>query len=148
MELILKKNVDKLGFKDEVVKVKPGYGRNFLIPQGYAVLATDSAKKAHAEVIRQRAHKDTKIKEEANAIAAKLEGLSVKVAAKAGENGKIFGSVTTVQLSDALKAAGVEIERKSLKIVNEPIREVGTFDAIAILHKDVKQNFKFDVVAD
>jgi large subunit ribosomal protein L9 len=148
MELILKKNVDKLGFKDEVVKVKPGYGRNFLIPQGYAVLATDSAKKAHAEVIRQRAHKDIKIKEEASVIAAKLEGLSVKVAAKAGENGKIFGSVTTVQLSDALKAAGVEIERKSLKIVNEPIREVGTFDAIAILHKDVKQNFKFEVVAD
>lgn len=148
MELILKKNVDKLGFKDEVVKVKPGYGRNFLIPQGYAVLATDSAKKAHAEVMRQRAHKDAKIKEEATVLAAKLEGLNVKVGAKAGENGKIFGSVTTVQLADALKAAGLEIERKSLKIVNEPIRDLGSFDAIAILHKDVKQNFKFEVVAD
>ena len=148
MELILKKNVDKLGFKDEVVKVKAGYGRNFLIPQGYGVLATDSAKKAHAEVMKQRAHKDSKIKDEATAIAGKLENLSVKVAAKAGENGKIFGSVTTVQLSDALKASGVEIERKSLKIVNEPIREVGTFEAIAILHKDVKQTFKFEVVAD
>lgn len=148
MELILKKNVDKLGFKDEVVQVKPGYGRNFLIPQGYGVLATESAKKAHAEVMKQRAHKDSKIKDEATAIAGKLETLSVKVAAKAGENGKIFGSVTTVQLSDALKAAGVEIERKSLKIVNEPIREVGTFEAIAILHKDVKQNFRFEVVAD
>jgi len=148
MELILKKNVDKLGFKDEVVNVKPGYGRNFLIPQGYANLATDSAKKAHAEVMKQRAHKDSKIKDEASALATKLEGLSVKVASKVGENGKIFGSVTTVQLSDALKALGLEIERKSLKIVNEPIREIGTFEAIAILHKDVKQNFKFEVVAD
>ncbi|MBI3135588.1 MAG: 50S ribosomal protein L9 [Bacteroidetes bacterium] len=148
MELILKKNVDKLGFKDEVVTVRPGYGRNFLIPQGYAELATESAKKAHAEMMKQRSHKDAKIKEEAQAIATKLEGLSLKVAAKAGENGKIFGSVTTVQLSDALKAAGVEIERKSLKIVNEPIRDLGTFEAIAILHKDVKQNFKFEVVAD
>ena len=148
MELILKKNVDKLGFKDEVVNVKPGYGRNFLIPQGYAALATDSAKKAHAEVMKQRAHKDSKIKDEAVAIAAKLEGLSIKVIAKAGESGKIFGSVTSVQLSDSLKAAGLEIERKSLKIVNEPIREVGTFEGIAILHKDVKQNFKFEVVAE
>ncbi|MBK9190003.1 MAG: 50S ribosomal protein L9 [Crocinitomicaceae bacterium] len=148
MELILKKNVDKLGFKDEVVTVRPGYGRNFLIPQGYAVLATDSAKKAHAEVMKQRAHKDAKIKEEAQAIASKLEGLSLKVIAKAGESGKIFGSVTTVQLSDALKAAGVDVERKSLKIVNEPIREVGSFEAIAILHKDIKQNFKFEVVAE
>lgn len=148
MELILKKNVDKLGFKDEVVNVKPGYGRNFLIPQGYATLATESAKKAHAEVMKQRAHKESKIKDEATAIATKLENLVVKVAAKAGENGKIFGSVSTVQLSDALKAAGIEIERKSLKIVNEPIKEVGAFEAIAILHKDVKQNFKFEVVAD
>lgn len=148
MELILKKNVDKLGFKDEVVNVKPGYGRNFLIPQGYASLATDSAKKAHAEVMKQRAHKDSKIKDEATAIATKLQNLVVKVAAKAGENGKIFGSVSTVQVSDALKLAGIEIERKSLKIVNEPIKEVGTFEAIAILHKDVKQNFTFEVVAD
>lgn len=148
MELILKKNVDKLGFKDEVVKVRPGYGRNFLIPQGYAELATESAKKAHAEMMKQRSHKDAKIREEAQAIATKLEGLSLKVAAKAGENGKIFGSVTTVQLSDALKAAGVEIERKSLKIVNEPIRDLGSFEAVAILHKDVKQSFKFEVVAD
>ncbi|MBK7129365.1 MAG: 50S ribosomal protein L9 [Crocinitomicaceae bacterium] len=148
MELILKKNVDKLGFKDEVVKVRPGYGRNFLIPQGYAVLATESAKKAHAEVMKQRSHKDAKIKEEASGLAAKLAEMTVKVAAKAGDSGKIFGSVTTVQLSEALKAAGVDVERKSLKIVNEPIREVGTFEAVAILHKDVKQNFKFEVVAD
>ena len=148
MELILKKNVDKLGFKDEVVKVRPGYGRNFLIPQGYAVLATESAKKAHAEVMKQRSHKDAKIKEEASGLAAKLAEMTVKVAAKAGDSGKIFGSVTTVQLSDALKAAGIDVERKSLKIVNEPIREVGTSQAVAILYKDVKQNFKFEVVAD
>ena len=111
MELILKKNVDKLGFKDEVVKVRPGYGRNFLIPQGYAVLATESAKKAHAEVMKQRSHKDAKIKEEHSVLAAKLAEMTVKVAAKAGDSGKIFGSVTTVQLSDALKAAGIDVER-------------------------------------
>jgi large subunit ribosomal protein L9 len=97
MELILKKNVDKLGFANEIVTVKPGYGRNFLIPQGYAVLATASAKKAHAEVMKQKAHKETKMLAEAQEIASKLEATSVTISTKAGENGKIFGSVNTVQ---------------------------------------------------
>ncbi len=148
MEVILKKNVDKLGYKDEIVTVKDGYGRNFLIPQGYAKLATASAKKAHAEIMRQKAHKESKIKDDALAIATKLETITVKVIAKVGENGKIFGSVNTVVLSEALKKEGVEIDRKSLKIVEEPIKEVGTYNASANLHKEVKQSFQFEVVGE
>ena len=148
MEIILKKNVDKLGYKDDVVTVKDGYGRNFLIPQGYAILATESAKKAHAESMKQKSHKNEKIKEDANAIAVKLEGLTVKVIAKVGENGKIFGSVNTVVLSEALKTAGVEIDRKSLVIIEEPIKEIGTYNASANLHREVKQDFKFEVVGE
>jgi len=148
MEVILRKNVDKLGYKDEVVNVKNGYGRNFLIPQGYAVLATDSMKKAHAEVMKQKAHKETKIKDEAVAIATKLETLVPKVFAKAGENGKIFGSVNTVVLSEALKKEGLDVDRKSLKIKEEPIKEVGTYTAIANLHKEVKQEFSFEVIGE
>ncbi len=148
MELILKKNVDKLGFANETVTVKPGYGRNFLIPQGYAVLATASAKKAHAEIMKQKAHKETKMLAEAQEVAAKLEATTVTISTKAGENGKIFGSVNTVQLAEALKKAGFDIDRKSLKIKDEPIREVGTFEAEASLYKGVKPTFKFDVVGE
>ncbi|MDX1350749.1 MAG: 50S ribosomal protein L9 [Putridiphycobacter sp.] len=148
MEVILKKNVDKLGYKDDVVTVKPGYGRNFLIPQGYAILATESEKKAHAEVMKQKSHKDSKIKEDAQAIATKLESITVKIVAKVGENGKIFGSVNSVLIAEALKESGVEVDRKSIKIINEPIREIGTYDATANLHKEVKQDFKFEVVGE
>ena len=148
MEVILKKNVDKLGYANEVVTVKPGYGRNFLIPQGYAVLATASAKKAHEEVMRQKSHKESKLLAEAQAVAAKLADVSVSIATKAGENGKIFGSVNTVQLAEALREAGFDIDRKSLKIKDEPIREVGSFEAEANLYKGVKQSFKFEVVSE
>ena len=148
MEVILKKNVDKLGYANEVVTVKNGYGRNFLIPQGYGILATVSAKKAHTEVMKQKAHKETKLLAEAQEIAAKLEVLTVTIATKAGENGKIFGSVNTVQLSEALKKAGFDIDRKSLKIKDEPIKEVGTFEAEANLHKGVKPVFKFEVIGE
>jgi large subunit ribosomal protein L9 len=148
MEIILKKNVDKLGYKDETVSVKNGYGRNFLIPQGYAILATPSNKKAHAETLKQRSHKESKILAEAEAIAEKLAGITVKIATKVGENGKIFGSVNTVQLADALRAEGFDIDRKSIKIKDEPIKEVGTFEAEANLHKGVKPTFKFEVVGE
>ncbi len=148
MEVILKKNVDKLGYKDDIVTVKDGYGRNFLIPQGYAQLATESAKKAHKEIMKQKAHKESKIKEDALALATKLEAITVKVIAKVGEKGKIFGSVNTVVLSEALKKEGVEIDRKSLKIIEEPIKEIGTYNASANLHKDVKQAFQFEVVGE
>jgi large subunit ribosomal protein L9 len=148
MEVILKKNVDKLGYTNEVVTVKPGYGRNFLIPQGYAVLATASAKKAHEEIMRQKSHKESKMLAEAQAIAAKLADVTLSIATKAGENGKIFGSVNTVQIAEALREAGFDIDRKSLKIKEEPIRDLGTFEAEANLYKGVKQTFKIEVVSE
>jgi large subunit ribosomal protein L9 len=148
MEVILKKNVDKLGYANEIVKVKPGYGRNFLIPQGYAVLATASAKKAHEEIMRQKAHKESKMAAEAQELAAKLADSKVSILTKAGENGKIFGSVNTVQLSEALKKAGFEIDRRSLSIKKEPIKEIGTYEAEANLFKGVKQLFSFEVIAE
>ncbi len=148
MEVILKKDVDKLGYKDDVVKVKPGYGRNFLIPQGYAVLASASAKKAHEEVLRQRSHKQEKVKAEALENSEKLAKATIKVGAKVGENGKIFGSVNTVQVADALKKLGFDIDRKSISIKNEPIREVGSYTATVILHKEVKQEITFEVAED
>ncbi|MEY5001482.1 MAG: hypothetical protein RLZZ211_1518 [Bacteroidota bacterium] len=148
MEVILKKNVDKLGYANEVVTVKPGYGRNFLIPQGYAVLATASAKKAHEEIMRQKSHKESKMLAEAQEVAAKLADVTLSIATKAGENGKIFGSVNTVQLAEALRALGFDIDRKSLKIKDEPIRDLGSFEAEANLYKGVKQSFKFDVISE
>ena len=148
MEVILLKNVDKLGYTNEVVTVKPGYGRNFLIPQGYAILATASAKKAHAEVMRQKSHKESKMLAEAQDLANKLAEVSVSIATKAGENGKIYGSINTLQLAEALKAAGFDIDRKSLKIKDEPIREIGSYEAEANLYKGVKQTFKIEVVSE
>lgn len=148
MEVILKKNVDKLGYANDVVSVKPGYGRNFLIPQGYAVLATASAKKAHEDMMKQKSHKETKLVAEAEEIAAKIAGLTVTISTKAGENGKIFGSINTIQLADALKKEGFDIDRKSLKIKDEPVKEIGSYEAEAILFKGVKQSFKFEVVSE
>ena len=148
MEVILKKNVDKLGYTNEVVTVKPGYGRNFLIPQGYAILATASAKKAHEEIMRQKSHKESKMLAEAQEVAAKLADVTLSIATKAGENGKIFGSVNTVQIAEALREAGFDIDRKSLKIKEEPIRDLGTFEAEANLYKGVKQTFKIEVVGE
>ena len=148
MEVILKKNVDKLGYANDVVTVKPGYGRNFLIPQGYAVLATASAKKAHEDMMKQKSHKETKLVAEAEVIAAKIADLTVTISTKAGENGKIFGSINTIQLAEALKKEGFDIDRKSLKIKDEPIKEIGSYEAEAILFKGVKQTFKFEVVSE
>lgn len=148
MEVILKKNVDKLGYKDELVKVKPGYGRNFLIPQGYAVLATASAKKAHAETIKQRSHKESKLLAEAEEMAQKINDVKLTIVTKAGANGKIFGSINTVQVSEALKKEGFDIDRKALKIKEDPIREVGTYEAEAHIHKGVKATFSLEVVGE
>lgn len=148
MEVILKKNVDKLGYANEIVNVKPGYGRNFLIPQGYASLATASAKRAHEEMMKQKAHKENKLELEAQEIATKLADVTVSIVTKAGENGKIFGSVNTVQLAEALRKEGFDIDRKSLKIKDEPIKEIGTFEAEANLFRGVKQSFKFEVVSE
>jgi len=148
MEVILKKNVDNLGYANDMVSVKPGYGRNFLIPQGYAILATASAKKAHAETMKQKSHKESKLLAEAQELGAKIEATNVKIITKAGEKGKIFGSVNTVQLSEALKAEGIDIDRKSLKIKEEPIREIGSYEATANIHKDVKVTMTFEVVGE
>jgi len=148
MEIILKKNVDKLGYANDIVTVKPGYGRNFLIPKGYAVLATASQKKAHQEIMRQKAHKESKILSEAQEIATQLEQVVLTIPTKAGENGKIFGSVNTLQLSEALRKIGFNIDRKALVIKDEPIKSVGTYRAIATIHKGIRPEFTFEVVAE
>ena len=127
MEIILKQDVNKLGYKDEIVKVKDGYANNYLIPQGYAVVATSSNKKILAENLKQRAFKEEKLRKDAEEYAAslaKVEGL--KIAAKASESGKIFGSVNTIQIADAIKAQfGIDVDRKKISIVGDAIKEVG-----------------------
>ena len=127
MEIILKQDVENLGSKDDLLIVKNGYARNYLIPQGMAISATPSAKKMHEETLRQRAHKEGKILQEAEAMAAKLEGITLKIGAKAGENGKIFGSVNNIQIAEALAAAGFEFDRKSINIKEDAIKELGTY---------------------
>ena len=148
MKIILKENVENLGFKDEVVEVKNGYGRNFLIPNGMATLATESAIKVLEENLKQRSVKEQKIKDEAQKTADALKDLVVKVSAKVGEKGKIFGSVNTIQLAEAIEKSGHTIDRKYLKIKGEAIKEVGTYEANIRLHKDVQTDFNFEVVAE
>ena len=147
MELILKEDIKGLGYKNDIVKVRDGYGRNFLIPKKMAILATDSNKKVVAENIKQAAHKAEKIKSEASDIAAKLEGLTVNISTKVGESGKIFGAITSLQVSDALKAKGFAIDRKKISF-KEDIKEVGTYKAQLDLHKEVKQTITVNVVAE
>jgi large subunit ribosomal protein L9 len=148
MEVILKQDISNLGFKDDVIEVKNGYGRNYLIPQGIAILATESAKKIHAENLKQRAHKEEKIKSEAMIVAEKIGSISIKVGAKASSKGKIFGSVNTIQLSDALAKEGIEVDRKKIVLKAEAIKEVGEYTAIAKLHREVSAEIKFEVVAE
>ena len=146
MDILLKKNVENLGEKDEIVTVKNGYGRNFLIPQGAAILATESIKKMNAETLRQRAHKAEKIKAEAEKSVAKLEKAKIKVSTKVGENGKIFGSVTNLQVAESLKAAGFEIERKKITLIGDAIKSIGKYKAKVQLHKDISVEIEFEVV--
>ena len=148
MNIILKQDVDMLGSKFDVVTVKDGYARNFLIPQGLAVAATASNIKVNDEVIRQQAHKAAKAKEAATAIADKLESLSLKLGAKAGESGKIFGSVNSIQLADAIQAAGYDVERKQISLADDTIKELGAYECTVKLHKDVVVTVKFEVVAE
>ncbi|MFC4873977.1 50S ribosomal protein L9 [Negadavirga shengliensis] len=147
MEVILKTDIKGLGYKNDLVDVKPGYGRNYLIPQGFAVLATPSNKKILEENIKQAAHKADKIKKEAEAIAEKLEKVSLEIKAKIGESGKIFGKVTTLQLSDALAEKGIDVDRKKISI-SQPVTSAGDFEAEIDLHREVKTNVKFSVVAE
>jgi large subunit ribosomal protein L9 len=148
MEVILKTDVAKLGHKDEIIDVKPGYGRNYLIPQGIAILATPSAKKVLAENMKQRAHKLEKIKQDAVELAAKMEGLNLTIGAKASTTGKIFGSVNTIQIAEALKNAGFDIDRKIILIKDEAIKDLGSYSATIKLHREVKVDITFDVVAE
>jgi len=147
MEILLKKDVDRLGSKDEIVTVKNGFGRNYLIPKGMAILATESVKKMNSETLKQRAHKFNQLKDEALKILDKLSKKTFEVPVKVGENGKIFGSISNIQLADALDKAGFKIERKNITLPANNIKEVGNFEAEVILHKDVKGKINFEIVA-
>lgn len=149
MEIILREDIENLGFKDELVTVKPGYARNFLIPQGKAVAATSSNRKVWEENMRQRSHKEAKIKETAEKTAKALETAEIKVGAKVGEAGKkIFGSVNNIQLADSINKAGHEVDKKNIKILGSQIKEIGTYQAEIRLHKDVSVTIDFEVVAE
>lgn len=146
MELILKQDVENLGFKDDLVKVKNGYGRNYLIPQGMAILATPSAKKVLAENLKQRAFKEKKIIDDAQALAKKITALEVKIAAKSGSGGKLFGSVGTADLSAALSEAGHDVDKKFIKLAGSSVKRLGKYTASIRLHREVNASLDFEVV--
>lgn len=148
MEIILLQDVNKLGQKDDIVNVKNGYASNYLIPKGYAIAATPSAKKIHSENLKQRAHKEEKIRIDAQETASRLEGVSLVIGAKTSSAGKIFGSVNTIQISEALKEKGFDIDRKSISLPEDQIKEVGTYKALIKLHRDVKVEVGFEIIAE
>ena len=148
MEIILKEDVDKLGHKDDLVNVKDGYARNYLIPNNLAVIATTSAKKMHEEIKRQRAHKEEKIKNQALEVAKKLENKTLTIGAKTSTTGKIFGSVNTIQIAEKLQAEGFEIDRKNINITDDQIKEVGKYKATIKLHKEVVVEIELEVVSE
>ena len=148
MEIILLQDVNKLGQKDDLVKVKSGYGRNYLIPRGYAIAATPSAKKMHNENLKQRSHKEEKIKTEAQEQATKMAGLKMVIGAKTSSSGKIFGSVNTIQIAEALKEKGFEIDRKNISLPEDQIKEIGSYKATVKLHREVKVEVEFEIVAE
>ena len=146
MEIILKQDVAKLGYKDDIVKVKDGYGRNYLIPNGLAIVATESAKKILAENQRQRAHKLAKIKADAEEIGKKLENVALTIKAKVNEAGTIFGGVGSAQIAEELNKLGFEIDRKAISVEN--VKAVGSYKAVVALHRDIKAEVPFEVVAE
>lgn len=148
MELILKQDVENLGFKDDIVTVKNGYGRNYLIPQGYAVLATASAKKVLAENLKQKAYKESKIVEEAKAVATALQALEIKISAKSGAGDKLFGSVSNIDLADALQKEGQTIDKKYINVVGGTVKRLGKYSAVIRLHRDVTIDLPFEVIAE
>ncbi len=147
MEIILKQDVTGLGYKNDIVKVKAGYGRNYLIPNGVALIANESNKRMVAENVRQMAHKAAKIKDEAVALAAKIGDMTVELKTKAGETGKIFGAITVLQVSDALKAKGFDVDRKKISFKEQP-KQLGDYTALLDLHKEVKHEVKVKVEAE
>jgi large subunit ribosomal protein L9 len=147
MQVILKEDVVNLGYKDDIVTVKNGYGRNFLIPQGKAVIASESARKVLAENQRQRAHKLAKIKDEMQVLATKLESVSLTIGAKTSSSGTIFGSVSNIQIAEALSKEGFEIDRKIIYL-KDPVKEVGSYKALVKLHKDISLEIPFEVISE
>ncbi|MFY0604391.1 MAG: 50S ribosomal protein L9 [Flavobacteriaceae bacterium] len=148
MELILKQDVENLGFKDDIVTVKNGYGRNFLIPQGQAILATSSAKKVLAENLKQRAFKEAKLIEDANKMAEAIKDLEIKIASKVGTGDKLFGSVNNINVAEAIAKSGTEIDKKFIKVIGGSVKRLGKYNASVRLHRSVVADITFEVVAE
>jgi len=148
MEVILKQDVEHLGFANDLVKVKDGFARNYLLPRKLAVAATPSERKQLTETLKQRAHKETKLRDEADKNAAKLIDQTIKIGAKVGEKGRIFGSVNTIMLSDAFKQLGIDLDRKYIKLKGEAIKTIGTYEAEVTFYRDVVKIIPFEVVEE
>lgn len=148
MNVILKQDMPNLGHKDDIVSVKDGYARNYLIPKGYAVNATAQNKKVHEEILRQRAHKEAELKESALKQAEELKKVSLTIGAKTSTKGKIFGSVNTIQIAEALIEKGFEIDRKNISIKDDLIKEIGSYSATVKLHKEVLVDIPFEIVSE
>ncbi len=147
MEVILKEDIKGLGYKNDLVQVKPGYGRNYLIPQGFALIANSSNKKVQAENAKQVAHKAEKLKQDAQDLADSIGDEVLDIAAKVGESGKIFGAITTLQISDALKRKGIDVDRKKISFKSD-VKSVGEYEAVIDFHREVKKSITFRVVAE
>ena len=148
MNVILKHDMPNLGHRDDIVLVKDGYARNYLIPKGYAINATAQAKKVHEEILRQRSHKEAQMKDAALAMADKLKEVSLSIGAKTSTKGKIFGSVNTIQIAEALIEKGFEVERKNISIKDDLIKEIGSYSATVKLHKEVLVDIPFEIVSE
>lgn len=148
MNIILKEDIPSLGHKDDIIAVKDGYARNYLIPKGLAINATPSVKRMHEEILRQRAHKEEQIRIEAEAQAAKMKDLKLTIGAKTSTKGKIFGSVNTIQIAESLKEEGFDIDRKNISIKEELIKEVGSYTANVKLHREVIVEIPFEIIAE
>ncbi len=146
MEIILKEDIKNLGYKNDIITVKPGYARNYLIPQKLAILATDSEIRNRNEIIKQMQHKLEKIKKDAVSLSEKIGESVIEILAKAGETGKIFGSITVIQVSDALKKRGFEVDKKKISIPE--IKELGTYEAVLDLHKEIKHKISIKIVTE
>mgnify|MGYP001829040786 FL=1 len=148
MNVILKQDMPNLGHKDDIVTVKNGYARNYLIPKGYAINATAQNKKVHEEILRQRAHKEEQLKEAAMQLAEELKKVSLTIGAKTSTKGKIFGSVTTIQISEALTEKGFDVERKNISIKDDLIKEIGSYSATVKLHREVLVDIPFEIISE
>ena len=148
MDIILKEDIQNLGHKDDIVSVKDGYARNYLIPKGFAINATLRARKVHEEILRQRAHKEAQLIEAARKMAEELKGLSLTIGAKTSTKGKIFGSVNTIQIAEALAEKGFEVDRKNITLKEDLIKEIGSYSATVRLHKEVQVDIPFEIVSE